>query len=71
MKQNLKTIRVIVDIDADGDVFVMDKKDVFHYVGMLVGEKDKVITMDGEIISSQVPNRGYLEAKKKGKIITN
>lgn len=64
-KDKYKTVRVTIDVDADGDIYVDNGKGKMCYAGMLLGEKDRVITdKKGEVISSQVPNRGYLEVRK-------
>lgn len=67
-KDKYRTIRVMVDIDCDGDVYVSNGKGMFSYIGLLVGDDDRVITTpEGEIISSGVPGRGYLKARRISK----
>lgn len=50
-----ETIRVVAHIDADGDVYVKDKKGTFRYIGFL-GDEDCLI--------HRVPNAFYKQAKK-------
>jgi len=57
-KRNFETVRVIVDIHCDGDVYVKTKNNTFRYIGKL-GESD----------FSTIPCQYYLKIKKIAKKI--
>ena len=51
-------IRVVVDIDIDGDVYVRSKDKSFHYIGYLTEEDSN------ELWSTPIPNPSYLVARR-------